>query len=44
MRSRDIIALYERVHIGMHVTITPKRISDFLPAENSWAMSDPASH
>ena len=39
MRSRDIIALYELVHIGMHVTITPNRLSDFLPTDNCWAMS-----
>src|SRR6266404_3658485 len=33
MRSRDVIALYDLAHIGMHVTITQKRISDLLPAE-----------
>jgi hypothetical protein len=41
MRSRDIIALYDRVHIGMHVTITQKPIGDFLPTENSWAVNGP---
>jgi hypothetical protein len=33
MRSRDVIALYGAVHIGMHVTVTQKRISDLLPPE-----------
>src|SRR4029077_11817471 len=33
MRSSDVIALYDRVHIGMHVTITQRRISDLLPPE-----------
>ena len=33
MRSRDVIALYNSVHIGMHVTITRKYISDFIQAE-----------
>jgi lipoprotein-anchoring transpeptidase ErfK/SrfK len=33
MRSRDVIALYSSVHIGMHVTITQKRINDLLPPE-----------
>jgi lipoprotein-anchoring transpeptidase ErfK/SrfK len=37
MRSRDVIALYDRVHIGMHVTITQKPISDFLSPDNTWA-------
>ena len=31
MRSSDVIALYDRVHIGMHVTITQRRMSDLLP-------------
>jgi lipoprotein-anchoring transpeptidase ErfK/SrfK len=30
MRSRDVIALYNSVHIGMHVTITRKQIGDFI--------------
>jgi len=30
MRSRDVIALYDSVHIGMHVVITRKQISDFI--------------
>ena len=29
MRSRDVIALYERAHIGMHVTITQRKIDNF---------------
>jgi lipoprotein-anchoring transpeptidase ErfK/SrfK len=33
MRSRDVIALYDFAHIGMHVTITPKRIRDLIPPE-----------
>lgn len=33
MRSKDVIALYDLLHIGMHVTITTKRISDLLPSE-----------
>ncbi|HXP34701.1 MAG TPA: L,D-transpeptidase [Chthoniobacterales bacterium] len=33
MRSRDVIALYDLAHIGMHVTVTPKRITDFIRPE-----------
>src|SRR5947209_19323172 len=33
MRSKDVIALYDLAHIGMHVTITPKRIADFVQPE-----------
>lgn len=33
MRSRDVIALYERAHIGMHVIVTPKRLDEVLPPE-----------
>jgi lipoprotein-anchoring transpeptidase ErfK/SrfK len=33
MRSKDVIALYDLAHIGMHVTITQKRIADLLPPE-----------
>lgn len=29
MRSRDVIALYDFAHIGMHVTITQRKIDDF---------------
>ena len=33
MCSRDVIALYNSVHIGMHVIITQKRVSDLIQAE-----------
>ena len=33
MRSRDIIDLYDRVHIGTHVLITPRTIHDFVKPE-----------
>lgn len=33
MRARDVIALYHRVHIGMHVAIAPRRMADLLPPE-----------
>ena len=33
MRSRDVIALYSSVHIGTHVTITRKQISDFIQTD-----------
>ena len=33
MRSRDVIALYGRVHIGTPVTISDKRIASLLPEE-----------
>jgi lipoprotein-anchoring transpeptidase ErfK/SrfK len=33
MRSRDVIALYNSAHIGMHVTITRKQIGDFIQAD-----------
>ena len=33
MRSRDVIALYGRVHIGTPVTISDKRIAALLPEE-----------
>ncbi len=33
MKSKDVIALYARVHIGTPVKITEKRIADFLPPE-----------
>ena len=32
MRSKDVIALYDMVHIGMHVVITDKPLSSELPA------------
>jgi hypothetical protein len=33
MRSKDVIVLYDLAHIGMHVTVTQKRIADLLPPE-----------
>jgi lipoprotein-anchoring transpeptidase ErfK/SrfK len=33
MRSRDIIDLYDRVHIGTHILITLRRIHDFVKPE-----------
>jgi lipoprotein-anchoring transpeptidase ErfK/SrfK len=33
MRSRDIIDLYDRVHIGTHVTIALRKIDDFVKSE-----------
>lgn len=33
MRSKDVIALYSRVHIGTPVMISAKPLSDFLPPE-----------
>jgi lipoprotein-anchoring transpeptidase ErfK/SrfK len=33
MRSRDIIDLYDRVHIGTHVLITARKIRDFVKPE-----------
>jgi lipoprotein-anchoring transpeptidase ErfK/SrfK len=30
LRSRDVIALYDLAHIGMHVTITQRRIDSFI--------------
>jgi lipoprotein-anchoring transpeptidase ErfK/SrfK len=30
MRSRDVIALYDIAHIGMHVTITQRKIDSFI--------------
>src|SRR5262249_4400480 len=33
MRSRDIIDLYDRVHIGTHVLITPRKIHEFVKPE-----------
>jgi lipoprotein-anchoring transpeptidase ErfK/SrfK len=42
MRSKDVIALYDRIHIGMHVNITLKRIDNFIRQEepNLFARSD----
>jgi lipoprotein-anchoring transpeptidase ErfK/SrfK len=33
MRSRDVIDLYDRVHIGTHVVITLQKIHDFVKPE-----------
>jgi hypothetical protein len=33
MKSKDVIALYARVHVGTPVTISEKSLSDFLPSE-----------
>ena len=33
MKSKDVIALYARVHIGTPVKITEKRLAEFLPPE-----------
>jgi len=33
MRSRDVIDLYDRVHIGTHVLITLRRIHEFVKTE-----------
>jgi len=33
MRSKDVIALYDLVHIGTHVRISSKPLRDFLPPE-----------
>ena len=33
MRSRDIIDLYDRVHIGTHVLITLRKVGDFVKPE-----------
>ena len=35
MRSRDVIDLYDHVHIGTHVLITLRRIHDFVKPEES---------
>jgi lipoprotein-anchoring transpeptidase ErfK/SrfK len=39
MRSRDVIALYDSVHIGMHVTISEKPIDKLLPREKPTLLS-----
>ena len=39
MRSRDIIALYDRVHIGMHVTISQESIDELVPLERGTLLS-----
>jgi len=39
MRSRDIIALYDRVHIGMHVTVSEKPLEELVPRERPTLLS-----
>lgn len=39
MRSRDIIALYDRVHIGMHVTVSEESIDELVPREKPTLLS-----
>ena len=39
MRSRDVIALYDSVHIGMHVTISEKPIDELLPRQKPTLLS-----
>ena len=39
MRSGDVIALYDRVHIGMHVTISEKGSDELLPQEKPTLLS-----
>jgi lipoprotein-anchoring transpeptidase ErfK/SrfK len=35
MRSRDVIALYDLAHIGMHVTITQRKIESFIQQQHN---------
>ena len=39
MRSRDIMALYDRVHIGMHVTVSEKTLEELVPGEKPTLLS-----
>jgi len=39
MRSRDIIALYDRVHIGMHVIVSEESIDELVPGEKPALLS-----
>ena len=39
MRSRDIMALYDRVHIGMHVTVSEKPLEELVPGEKPTLLS-----
>ena len=39
MRSRDIMALYDRVHIGMHVTVSEKPLEALVPGEKPTLLS-----
>jgi lipoprotein-anchoring transpeptidase ErfK/SrfK len=44
MRSKDVIALYDLAHIGMHVTVTQRKIDNFIQQHdeepNLFARSD----
>ena len=35
MRSRDVITLYDLAHIGMHVTITQRKIDSFIQQQHN---------
>jgi lipoprotein-anchoring transpeptidase ErfK/SrfK len=39
MWSRNVIALYDSVHIGMHVTISEEPIDELLPSEKPTLLS-----
>ena len=39
MRSRDIMAFYDRVHIGMHVTVSEKPLEELVPREKATLLS-----
>ena len=39
MRSRDIMAFYDRVHIGMHVTVSEKPLEELVPREKPTLLS-----
>ena len=39
MRSRDIIAFYDRVHIGTHVTVSDKPLEELVPCEKPTLLS-----
>jgi lipoprotein-anchoring transpeptidase ErfK/SrfK len=39
MRSGDVIALYDSVHIGMHVTVSERPIDELLPREKPTLLS-----
>ena len=39
MRSRDVIALYDQVHIGMHVTVSKESIDELVSLEKPTLLS-----
>ncbi len=43
MRSKDVVALYERVHIGTQVLIAEQRLSEFLPRKSQRCWHDRTS-